>query len=198
MRQRLKAVLFDVDGTLYGQRALRTFMLGKLLKQVAADPRTGIRTILVLRAYRRAQERLRSCGGLPSEQLALCCEWADEDQPFVVACVERWVEREPLDHLVRLQRPGLGDFLKRARQQNVKLGIVSDYPAAAKLAAMGLADFFDVVVSAADPGVNRFKPCPDGIFYALRQLGVDPDAALYVGDRPEVDGEAARSAGVAV
>ena len=62
---------------------------------------------------------------------------------------------------------------------------------------MGLADFFDVVVSAADPGVNRFKPCPDGIFYALRQLGVDPDAALYVGDRPEVDGEAARSAGVA-
>ena len=45
--KRLKAVLFDVDGTLYGQRALRTFMLGKLLKQVAADPRTGIRTILV-------------------------------------------------------------------------------------------------------------------------------------------------------
>ena len=48
LRQTAEGVLFDVDGTLYGQRALRTFMLGKLLKQVAADPRTGIRTILVL------------------------------------------------------------------------------------------------------------------------------------------------------
>src|SRR5699024_8566273 len=130
-------------------------------------------------------------------QIALCCERTGEDRAFVLDCVERWMDREPLDRLAKLQHPGLTDFLERARQKNVKLGVVSDYPATAKLTAMGIANCFDVVVSAADPEVNRFKPFPDGILYALRQLGVGPDAALYVGDRPEVDGEAARSAGVA-
>jgi FMN phosphatase YigB (HAD superfamily) len=195
--QKFKAILFDVDGTLYGQRPVRLRMLVKLMGHVAAHPRTGPRTLRVLRAYRRAQEHLRSCQGAASEQLSLCCDWTREDRSFVAGCVEQWMEREPLRVLPRFGHAGLRDLLIRARERGIRLGVVSDYPAAAKLKSMELAEFFDVVVSAGQPGIPRFKPCPNGILHALRQLEVVPHDALYVGDRPEVDAEAARNAHVA-
>ncbi|MGH7295477.1 MAG: HAD family hydrolase [Polyangiaceae bacterium] len=88
-------------------------------------------------------------------------------------------------------------FLEAARERGLRVGVLSDYPAAAKLEAMKLARYFDVVVCAQDAEVNRFKPDPAGIVEVLRRLDVAPDAALYVGDREEVDGAAASAAGVA-
>jgi HAD superfamily hydrolase (TIGR01509 family) len=106
------------------------------------------------------------------------------------------MEKEPLALLQRFVDPALRAFLRAARTRGVRLGVFSDYPAATKLHAMGLTEFFDVVVAAQDAGVNRFKPHPSGLLEALRRLDAAPDRALYVGDRHEVDGAAARAAGV--
>lgn len=43
--------------------------------------------------------------------------------------------------------------------------------------------------------VSRRKPDPEGILKCLAELGVAPDAAIYVGDTP-VDIQASRAAGV--
>lgn len=56
-----------------------------------------------------------------------------------------------------------------------------------------LETWFDVVVGIHD--VPRPKPAPDMLLHCLEQLGVDPGAALYVGDSP-TDLEAARAAGI--
>jgi HAD superfamily hydrolase (TIGR01509 family) len=74
--------------------------------------------------------------------------------------------------------------------------VLSDYPPAAKLAALGVDQYFDVAVCAQDAEVRAFKPSPRGIRVALARLGVEPREALYVGDRPEVDAAAAAAAGV--
>jgi FMN phosphatase YigB (HAD superfamily) len=106
------------------------------------------------------------------------------------------MEREPLPLLTRFMDPALRGFLAAARGRGIRLGILSDYPATHKLEAMGLSEFFEVIVAAQDAAVNRFKPHPSGLAEALRRLGAAPGEALYVGDRHEIDGEVARALGV--
>ncbi|MGO9838177.1 MAG: HAD family hydrolase [Polyangiaceae bacterium] len=196
----LTTIVFDVDGTLYRQNALRRAMLLKLLKAVASDPGSTLVTFRALRAYRRAQESLREAGPqglLASAQLRVASEQSGLAEDVVAHVVARWMEREPLSLLEGFVQPGLRALLSAACSRGLRLGVVSDYPAEAKLKAMRLAEFFDVVVTAQDAAVNRFKPDPSGLVEALRRLGAKPDQALYVGDRYDVDGLAARAAGMA-
>jgi len=90
----------------------------------------------------------------------------------------------------------LHDTLGQARKQGFRLGVFSDYPANEKLRAMGVLDLFDAVVTAQDPEVQRFKPHPRGIEVTMDRLGVSKREAIYIGDRADVDGEAADRAGV--
>ena len=56
---RLKALVFDIDGTLYRQGPLRGAMLSRLLRKHAMHPIRGWQTFRVIKAYREAQEHLR-------------------------------------------------------------------------------------------------------------------------------------------
>ena len=196
----LKALIVDVDGTLYRQRPVRRVMLWRLLRAHAWRPALGIRTLRVLRAYRRAHEALRTMpAGTPDladRQVQLACDWTGLSPAMVGACVTRWFEREPLDLVGRAVRDGVPECLQAARDRNVRLGVLSDYPAGEKLAAMGIAHFFDVTVSAQDDAVRELKPSPRGLEVVLQSLAVECHRALYVGDRPEVDAAAAARAGV--
>jgi FMN phosphatase YigB (HAD superfamily) len=198
--RRLTTIVFDVDGTLYRQGPLRRAMLLKLVGAAISDPGSGLATFRVLNSYRRAAERLRDApvqGDLASTHLRLASEHSGQSEAVVARTVARWMEREPLGLLERFVEPALRRLLADARGRGLRMGVLSDYPAADKLAAMDLAQYFDVVVSAQDSAVNRFKPHPSGLIEALRRLGAHPDQALYVGDRPDVDGAVARAAGVA-
>jgi FMN phosphatase YigB (HAD superfamily) len=193
----LRAIVFDVDGTLYRQGAVRGGMLLRLVRAHGVRPATGLRTLRALRAYRRAQEHLRAAAaGAADGQVRLACEWTGLTPDVVVACVERWMEREPLDLVARATRPGLAELLATCAERGVRIGALSDYPPGAKLAAMGVARYFVVDVCAQDAAVRAFKPNPRGLEVALARLGVERRYALYVGDRPEVDAAAARRAGV--
>lgn len=195
----LHALIFDVDGTLYHQKALRRRMLLRLLREYAGKPRLGITVIRALSIYRRAQEFLRNEpveGDLATSHLAISSQRSGLPPHQIEGFVARWMEVEPLSLLRGLVLPDLPELLSAARERGIRIAAVSDYPATAKLEAMGLSGFFEVVVAAQDAGINRFKPHPMGLVEALRRLGVDRSAALYVGDRDDIDGEAARMAGV--
>jgi len=104
------------------------------------------------------------------------------------------MEIRPLPHLAAARRPGVTDLFDRLRAAGKAIGIVSDYPARAKLAALGLnADF---VVSATDREVNVMKPDPAGLLRVMALAGVSPAETVMIGDRPERDGEAGHRAGV--
>ena len=57
----------------------------------------------------------------------------------------------------------------------------------------GIEAYFDASVCSDESPGN--KPSPDPIFFCLQQLGVEPEAAAYVGDSP-TDMQAAHAAGV--
>jgi AHBA synthesis associated protein len=58
---------------------------------------------------------------------------------------------------------------------------------------LDLAKYFDTAVGASD--VPRAKPEPDILLTVIRQLGVDPNTAIYVGDSIS-DMTCARNAGI--
>jgi len=198
----VKAIIFDLDGTLYQQGRLRRAMLLRLLRAHVLHPVQGVRTMRLLAAYRQTQEVLRQAAGaeptdLNALQIALTCERAGEPQERVVECAERWMDREPLAYLSRYQQPGLAACLSAAARSGVKLAVLSDYPAEAKLRAMGLLEVFDVVRCAQSPEIGVFKPHPRGLEVTMQLMGVVPSECLYVGDRADVDGAAAAAAGIA-
>jgi FMN phosphatase YigB (HAD superfamily) len=196
---RLRAVIFDLDGTLYRQGPLRRAMALRLLRAHVVRPAAGLRTMRTIAAYRRAQEELRGTqgnGDLAEAQLVLTVERTGYDRDLVAHDINRWVEEAPLDLLARFVQPGLGALLAALRSQGLKLGVLSDYQALPKLQALGIVDLFDVVLWAQQPEIGVFKPHPLGLLVALHRLDVTAEQALYVGDRAEVDAVAAAAARV--
>jgi FMN phosphatase YigB (HAD superfamily) len=197
---RLQALIFDVDGTLYDQRPVRAAMIWRLLRSHVGRPQEGRRVLRALKAYRHALEQLRYAAeadvAVAEAQLARASQLCGLPEDRILEAVRRWMEEEPLDLLLRARRDCVVDLLETARRRRLKLGVFSDYPAHRKLAAMDLLHFFDVVVTAHDSDVQRFKPHPRGLQVTLRRLGTPVDSALYVGDRREVDEVAAARAGL--
>jgi len=92
--------------------------------------------------------------------------------------------------------PGCRPLLHALRKR-YRLGVVTngiDRVQRSRLAASGIAPFFEVVVTS--QGCGFAKPDPRILRIALDGLGVQPREAVYVGDDPAVDGAAARAAGV--
>ncbi len=197
-RSRVRAVILDVDGTLYLQPPLRRAMLLRLARHTVLRPLDGLRSARVLRAYRAAQEELRRLASPDaSRQHDVAAERCGRARDEVQAIVARWMEQEPLALVARHARRGLREFLVHARARGIRVGVFSDYPAADKLAALGIAELVEVVVCAQDADVGRFKPDAAGLLKVARALHCEPPECVYVGDRPEVDAEAARRAGMA-
>jgi FMN phosphatase YigB (HAD superfamily) len=195
----LKAIIFDVDGTLYDQHVLRGGILRRLCREYACKPLQGLKTARILSAYRTAQEHLRKAGAegdIAEKQLQLACEWTGHPRELVRSCVDRWMGQEPLRLLAGSVRSGCMEFLQTASGRKILLAVLSDYEAQGKLSAMGLEGCFQSVVSAQDPDVQQFKPGTRGLEVTLERLRVEVSEALYIGDRPEVDGTMASRAGM--
>jgi len=198
--ERLKALIFDVDGTLYEQGPVRRTMVYRILRAHLTSPARGLLTLWTLRAYRQAQEVLRGLppgsGDLAGAQLELASRRTGVSVQRIAFLVAHWMEQEPLPLLASSMRKGTLELLGEAKKRGLRLAAWSDYPAERKLAAMGIGGFFDVVVAAQDPEVQRFKPDPRGLETALQRLALQKNEVLYVGDRPDVDGAAASRAGI--
>lgn len=197
-----RAVLLDVDGTLYYQERLRLLMALELslLPLTRLSYRTASQTWRVLRIFRNVREQLRH--GLAPE---VCLDrWqysaAAQQAALAPALVERlvleWFYQRPLKYMPLCRRRGLGAFLTFLQQRQLRIGVFSDYPVMEKLASLGIAETMSVTLCATDPAINAFKPSAAGFRHACTLWGVRPQEVLYVGDRPEVDAAGAANAGM--
>jgi HAD superfamily hydrolase (TIGR01509 family) len=91
-------------------------------------------------------------------------------------------------------------LLETLRERGLKTGLVANsWPEPARLlrsdaADYGLARLFDTMVFSGE--VGAMKPAPEIFLRALEELGVAPEAAMYVGDRLESDVQGAASVGM--
>jgi phosphoglycolate phosphatase len=92
--------------------------------------------------------------------------------------------------------PGIPDMLHQLKQRGCRLAVVSNKMMAATQELVH--HFFpevEVAIGEHEAEGIRKKPAPDTVFQALRQLGVDKEQAVYIGDS-DVDLQTARNSGL--
>lgn len=189
------AWLVDLDGTLYAPKPLKFAMAAELAL-------LGLPSVRILRCFREQHELLRTEGQAydPSpfhEQIRRTADILKMPTERVDRVVREWMIHRPCKWLKRFRRSGLLEEITAFRAEGGRTAIVSDYPAEAKLAALGAASLFDRVVASGDPfGPRHLKPTPEGYLMAAAALEVEPRRCLVIGDRADADGEAAASAGM--
>ena len=194
----VRAVLFDLDGTLYDQSRMRRLMALELARFACAHPLRARSVWPALAAYRRAQETVRreTAADAPARQFTVASQRCGISVGGLAPMVEEWMIERPLKHLAGCRAEGIDRLLTFLEGRGVKLGVLSDYPAVRKLEALGIAGRFSLVLSADDPEVGVFKPHPRGFLVACERWGLRPDEVLFVGDRADVDAAGAAAAGM--
>lgn len=92
--------------------------------------------------------------------------------------------------------PDVIGCLRTLKRQGLAFAVVSNWDADLEelLRGLHLLPYFDAVVASADVGYR--KPDPMVFRLALERVGVRPEEALHVGDRPDADGDGAAAAGI--
>lgn len=190
----VRLVVFDVDGTLYDQRALRGRMAVLLLRHCMAH--RSLSVLRLLKAYRQRREGLALRPGAFSED-ELLGELATEhglSKADVHAIVDEWIQRRPLREIARLRYPGVAELFRAIKDSGRTIGILSDHPAREKIRALDLRA--DHILSADDDEVKSLKPNPRGLQILMEKSDASPETTIMIGDRPERDGEMGRLANV--
>ncbi|MBC3539183.1 HAD family hydrolase [Rufibacter sediminis] len=192
--QKITTVIFDVDGTLYTQSKLRKKMLISLLRHYALRPWKA-KDLLILHHFRAEREkRAGYSGNLENAQYEWCAAKGNFAPDRIREVVNYWMFQFPNKYLAACVYPGVRKFFQVLQENNITIGIYSDYEAVEKLEAMHLKA--DLVVSSTNKAVDRLKPNPEGLLYIVDKLGVTPQECLFIGDREELDGECAIKAGM--
>jgi HAD superfamily hydrolase (TIGR01509 family) len=181
-RLRARGVIFDMDGTLADSVDHYYRMACEVVEAANAPP--------------ISRERVYELMGSGAPDLLR--RLLPPDFPDSEATLARIV-RELLPGWIRAGEsieplPGCVDLLHRLHARGHRLGIAtSSGRALPYLDRWGVRQLFHTIVGRED--VRRRKPHPDGVLQCLRQLGLEPDDAVYVGDSP-IDIEAGRAAGL--
>ncbi len=198
----IRAILLDIDGTLYYQQALRTLMAFEL----SAAPfelgsmHEALRVWRILKCFRKGREALRAMEDpsvpLARLQYSFVAERVCVTSSEVEMVVKEWMYRRPLKYLRICRRRAMKEFFQLAADRGLRTGVFSDYPVREKLEWLGIHAPLTVELCATDPEINAFKPNPKGFLYACHLWNLDPREVLYVGDRHDVDACGAKAAGM--
>lgn len=173
-----RAVIFDLDDTLYPLRRFRLSgfaAVAAYLELTHGVPRAAAFRLLC-GAFRR---------GPQGRELQECLSRLGLPPALAASLVDLMRRHRPS---LRLP-PATRDVLETLRA-DWRLGVVTNgIPSlqARKVDALGIARLVDVVVYASEYGSGRGKPDPEPFGAALVRLGVEPRRAVFVGDNEDTD-----------
>ena len=177
----IRAILFDIDGTLYSNPAYVRFQVDVLIEELARVRGQSVQAVsAAIEKARAAIVSGRSSGGattsLGNAMLALGID---------IATSVEW--RRRLIDPSRFLSPDLR-LQETLSMLPATLVAVTNNPRSvgeATLAALGILDAFKCVVGLDD--TMKSKPAPEPYLLAARHAEVDPENCVSVGDRYDVD-----------
>ena len=197
---KLKAFIFDVDGTLYQHVKLQKLIISRMIRYFFSNPISAIEATVSILSYRYALEKMRSMkaidGLLTDKQLEIASNACFINKEKIRHHIVRWMELEPFNLFYKVKFPFSDIFLSEAKKRGYKLAVLSDYPINNKLVALGWKGLFDIELSSQDIYINKLKPNPDGINHIINMFGLTPEEVIYIGDRHNIDTQVAHNAGV--
>lgn len=187
MRPEFRAVIFDLDDTLYAQRRFALSGFAAVARHLAA--RVGVSAPTVFARLCRACRR----GSRGVEFQAVLDEFGlpPSMAPELVEIVRA--------HRPRLRLPRTSRAVLETLRPTWRIGVVTNgIPSiqAGKVHALGLRPYVDTVIFASEHGTGRGKPDPEPFEAALARLGVSCERAVFVGDNELCDIAGAAAVGL--
>lgn len=188
----IKAIAFDIDGTLYPKRQ----MLFRLFI-------TSLPCLPFAIRYNMMRQRIRredgtggaGCSFADFQRRECRLMYGDESKVVRFMRIEDRYFRRPWEKLFRSIRayPWMKEAMEAASHE-YRLAVISDFPVGSKLQALGVEDFFEYIASSEDSGA--LKPSRVPFEAMLGSMRLRPEEVLYVGDSEEKDIRGARNAGL--
>jgi len=190
----IKAVSFDLDGTLYPNYRLYRRLVPFLL----THPFFFMAFNLVRHKLHSPQwtETAPAPGfSFYDEQASLMAEILHQKQAPVREKAERLIYRtwETLFSGVKTF-PFVRETLSAFRSAGLRLAVLSDFPPGRKISVLGLDGLFEAVLSSEETG--RLKPSGVPFAALAKSLKLEAREILYVGNSPHYDAAGARLAGM--
>jgi putative hydrolase of the HAD superfamily len=194
----LRAIGFDIDGTLYSAPRLyaKLFLKGIVrLKLLLAfnEVRHDIRELGFSPEYRALN--ISSIEGFHRFQADMTAKRLKADPESTNAAIEKFFYTASIDPFSSIPLyPGVVSLLDDLRSRGYRLGALSDFPCERKLELFGIADKFDAALTSEETGLVK----PDRASFDLmaKRLGVPNDEILYVGNSEKYDVAGALNAGM--
>jgi len=183
----LKAIIFDLDDTLYPETSFVTSGFVAVAKWAEQELGEDFRT--VLSSLKRLQQE-----GNQGKVFDVWLAQQGRDGKLAEDMVRAYRRHVPT---IRLH-VGAKEVLATIKSK-LSIGLVSDgylETQRNKFCALQLEPLFDAVVFSDQLGRSQWKPHPAPFETVLRQLGVAARHAIYVGDNPAKDFIGARRAGL--
>jgi pyrophosphatase PpaX len=178
--QRIKAIFFDLDGTLVDSSEAIMIAIENALKSKGLT-----------------HDKAKTAGmiGLPLEDIFKAIT-SDLSEAEIWQLVNEYRKYYLVHHLEGTTiHTSTRMVLRRLKERGFKLGVTTTKyrePVMDVLSHFSILELFDVVVTGYE--VKRHKPAPDIVIEAAKRLGVNADQCVVVGDSP-VDVQAGRRAG---
>ncbi|GAB6391960.1 MAG: HAD family hydrolase [Treponematales bacterium] len=191
MSKGIRAVAFDLDGTLYPNYRFYLRLAPFVLRELR-----------LLIAFGRARAVLRqenggggAAGDFYDRQAAVMARTLRLSPAEIRQKTESLIYRgwEPLFKKVKLY-PHVRETIEALRAGGVKTGLLSDFPPERKLENLGLGGLWDAVLCSELLG--SLKPAPLPFQEMARALDAAPEAVLYVGNSVRYDIAGAKNAGM--
>lgn len=195
----LKAIIFDLDDTLYEYEEINKEAINALCAYTCN--RYNISISVFLEVFRKAREENKQILGQTgaSHNRMLYCQKMLEylNIPPAEAALELYETYwgYMLEHMEL--REGILELLQYCKEHSIKIGICSDLTAHIqhrKIRKLGISSLIDKIVTSEEAGIEK----PASIMYEmiLNKLGVKPEEALFIGDSLEKDIKGAKKVGM--
>ncbi|HAO30014.1 MAG TPA: HAD family hydrolase [Treponema sp.] len=183
----VKAVAFDIDGTLYAQWKLYVRIPFHFLRHLYYYSHYGI-----LRRRLRFMQPVADFYDFQAEQLGKQMHVSKEKAYKLIDSISYKGLQPYFNHIDPF--PEAVETIKAFKDAGLKIAILSDFPPSQKGDIWGIRQMCDVCAGSEEYGM--LKPSAHSFKELARQLGLEPQQVLYVGNSASYDVRGAASAGM--